>query len=210
MASEDTVKYVQETMHSNSDIIVQNNLDLIDVETNKVVGNCPDGHGSIYELLFDLKVLDGWKLRGVEYVLVCLADNPRINLLDYEMLGHVVCDGTKRVHVKVVEMLDVDYPCGHVYSVNEYNDNVVVDYRKDQPGVTKWGYTGYQILPIDLLLDHRVVLPLRASVTDGISKTERHVGDVLEKFPSALYSIPDHQFKPIKQKSGRWSIETLG
>lgn len=174
--------------------------------TKNEVGEFPTGHGSVYDDLKRSGILDKWVARHIDYVILCMSDNPAMYVLDPHFIGSAACDNSIEMTVKVVEKTSQNDPCGHVFRESPTR-HFVIDYRQSFGNVVpKYGYTGYQMVKIDSIRLKTFNLPYHSSVKDGVQKMEQHIGDAVSKVESRLYLVGQEQFSPIKHPSGRWSI----
>ena len=104
--------------------------------------------------------------------------------------------------IKVVDR-EKDDPAGLMFRASD-NQHYVVDYRESDVEVS-YGYTGMQMFPIDILRMHTFALPWRKN---SKGNEELHIGDFMPAMKTDLFKAPREEFLPIKNKTGKWSLES--
>ena len=161
----------------------------------------PTGHGAVWEVLQESSILENWSDFYVDHVIVCLCDNPSIKILDPLFIGYAACSNADCC-IKVVDR-EKDDPAGLMFRSSD-NQHYVVDYRESDVEVS-YGYTGMQMFPIDILRMHTFALPWRKN---SKGNEELHIGDFMPAMKTDLFKAPREEFLPIKNKTGKWSLES--
>lgn len=162
----------------------------------------PNGHGEVFKVLQESPTLEHWSDFYIDHVIICLADNPAINILDPLFIGYSAATMVDCC-VKVVER-EKDDPCGLVYKTSE-TEHFVLDYRDPNAEDTSYGYTGMQMFPIDVLRMHTFALPW---IKNESGHKELHIGDCMALLQTKLFLAGREEFQPIKNKTGKWSLES--
>ena len=162
----------------------------------------PTGHGAVFKALQESPTLEHWSDYYVDYVIICLADNPSIKILDPLFVGYAAASQMDCC-IKVVEREESD-PAGLIYKMSD-NEHFVLDYRDTDSEDASYAYTGMQMFPIDILRMHEFSLPWRTNSRGGL---ELHIGDFMPSMKTDLFLADRSEFLPIKNKEGKWSLES--
>jgi hypothetical protein len=204
MVSDDTRDVVEAELGTVPDYFPQESVPCYD-ESGDLWGIAPSGHGAVYTALQESGILEKWSEDYVDYVIISLSDNPAMQVADPLFVG---CYSSNTVLVKVI-LREEDDPAGLVLKASE-DDYFIVDYRSPFWGTSaSYGYTGLQMMDINTLKMQSFALPWRSSLSHGVVKYEKHLGDVVEVIPPRFFHVGRDEFTPIKNPSGKWSIQQI-
>lgn len=208
MISDETEDIVRDELKGlDVEYFKQDSVPYYGMHTHELLGKCPTGHGAVYEELKKSNILEKWSGNYVDYIQICLSDNPALKVCDRAFIGQGALS-SESCTVKVIDRDHTD-PAGLVFSRGD-NRHFVVDYRMAFTGSrARYGYTGVQMFPIDMLRLQTFALPWQPNISGPVVKYEQHVGDVLNFLPSRLHLMSRDQFSPIKNAKGSWSIESF-